>query len=195
MGDRQRSVLQMKTLLLSIAICAFIPRFAAATPQGNDTIIVGGNTYGFFQRPMEGYWHLDENSPEKKRLPFPKFEATSSANWRGYLAEWSISKGKLYLVAIEGQVEGKKVHDREIMKKRLPIHADWFTGKIFVSIGDFDFDRQESGLVLEFTIENGDVRSTAFHESFKIPMTWNGLPDAIPLIKTGTEQIDEPKSR
>lgn len=78
------------------------------------------------------------------------------------------------------------VRDRQIIKKRFPIHARWFTGKIFVSVGDFDDGNNAFEYVLEFNIKDGNVRSTTFHESLKIPMTRNGLPDARAPDEDGT---------
>lgn len=162
-----------------MALCFAAPRYALATPQANDTVVIGGNTYGIFQLPMSGYWHHDDEVA-KGRLPFPKFELAPSGNYRGYIAEWSISGGKLHLLSIEGQLDGKLVRDRQIIKKRLPIHANWFTGKIYVPVGDYNDEKRGFELVLEFTIEDGEVRSTAFHDSLKISMAWNGLPSVRP---------------
>ncbi len=188
-GQRERSVPQMKTLLLTFALCFVVTQGAHATPQANDSIVIGGNSYGIFQLPMSGYWRYDFE-PADARLPFPKFEFTSFANWRGYIAQWSISRGKLHLRSVEGRVAGKMVRDRQIIEKSFPVHARWFTGKIFVSIGDFDDGNKAFEYVLEFNIKEGDVRSTTFHESLKIPMTWNGLPDARPPDEDGTEPSD-----
>lgn len=184
----------MKTLLLTIALIFVVAQCALATPQANDTVVIGGNKYSIFQLPMSGYWHRDDEAAEG-RLPFPKFEASSSGNWRGYIAEWSISRGQLHLLSIEGQLDGKKVLDRQIIKKRFPIHANWFTGKIYVAVGDYDDEKHAFDFVLEFTIEDGNVRSTAFHKSLKIPMTWNGLPNVSPPEKAGTKPRDASERR
>lgn len=94
----------MKMLLVTMALCFVVARCALATPQANDTIVVGSKTYGIFQLPMSGYWHRDDE-PAEGRLPFPKFEVASSADWRGYLAKWAISRGRLHLLSIEGQLD------------------------------------------------------------------------------------------
>jgi hypothetical protein len=133
---------------------------------------------------------ISTTTPQKDVYRSLSFEVTSSANWRGYTAEWSISRGRLHLLSIEGQIDGKKVRDRQIIKRRFPVHAKWFTGKIFVAVGDFDNDEHAFDFVIEFTIEDGNVRSTSFHETLKIPLTWNGMPYARPPAGNGTESSD-----
>ena len=169
----------MKSLVLSVVIGLLAAQIVSATPQVNDVIHVGGHTYGIFQFPMSGYWHLEGKAPGG-RVPLPEFEVTSSANWRGYVAEWSIARRKLYLVSVKGQIDGRQVHNRQIIEKRFPVHARWYTGSIFVSVGDFNAATGTFDYVLEFRIKKGDVVATAYHETLSIPMTWNGLLDSRP---------------
>ena len=181
----------MKTLLLAFLLSFVVVSDLLATPQANDTIVIGGNTYGIFQRPMTAYWHHADEQAEG-RQPFPKFEVTSTANWRGYIAKWSLSRGKLFLRNLEGQVDGKQVQNRQIIKERFPVHATWYTGKVFVAVGDFNEEDQAFDYVLQFTIKNGTVSSTAWHESLPIPATWNGLPRVSPDKSNSPEPLDAP---
>ena len=50
----------------------------------------------------------------------------STACWREYIGSWSIRRGKLYLIKLEGrfQIEGKGA-----------IFADWFTGELHIPQG------------------------------------------------------------
>lgn len=178
---------QIKTLTFTLGLWLLVSRCALTTEQANDTIVIGGNSYGIFQVPMNAYWHLDGEPPEG-RVPLPEFELTSTANLRGYIAQWSISREKLHLLALEGQIGGKKVRDRQIIKKRFPLHARWFTGKIYVSVGGFDNDKKTCEYVLEFNIKDGSVVATYYHESLKVPMTWDGLPHDRQQHQTGNEQ-------
>lgn len=162
-------------LILAFLVASAAASVVIATEQGRELLVLGGRTYGTEQQPMLGLWHSEEwQSDGDQRMP--DFEVTSSANWRGYVATFSISDGKLYLFDIEGQVGGKSITGRELFKRRLPLVAHWFTGSIFVSIGDFDYDAQASRYVIEFMIEKGSVTDTQYHKSVKIPATWNGRP-------------------
>ncbi|WP_037251670.1 hypothetical protein [Rhodopirellula europaea] len=167
----------MRIILLFAAAMLSATTPAYATVQVNDQVIVGGNTYGIFQLPMLGLWYYSDEEPDG-REPIPNFEMRSSANSRGYRAIFSISCDKLYLQSIEGQIDGEEVSDRQIIPKRFPIHAHWYTGSIFISVGDYDQLTNELEYVIEFLIKRGRVVSTKYHESIKskrLPMTWNGL--------------------
>ena len=161
-------------MLLVAVIVVAASKPAYATIQANDSVVVGGKTYGIFQLPMVALWHYPDEEPAG-REPIPNFEMRSTANWRGYKAKFSISRDKLYLQSIEGTIDGEEVSDRKIIPKRFPIHAHWYTGSIFISIGQFDEDSKEFKYAIEFSIEKGRVVSTKYLESHKIPMTWNGL--------------------
>ena len=177
----------MKSLVPTLIIWLLAEQYVSATPQVNDLLHVGGHTYGIFQFPMSGYWHLKGEAPEGRVL-LPEFEVTSSANWRGYVAEWSVARAKLYLVTIKGQIDGRHVRNRQIIEKRFPVHARWYTGSIFVSVGDFNAATGTFDYVLEFRIKKGDVVATAYHETLAIPMTWNGLLDSRPSPANGRRE-------
>lgn len=162
-------------LILAFLVASAAASVVIATEQGRELLVLGGRTYRTEQQPMLGLWHSEEwQSDGDQRMP--DFEVTSSANWRGYVATFSISDDKLYLLDIEGQVEGKPKTGRELLKKRLPLVARWFTGSIFVPIGDFDYDAQAYQYVIELLIEKGAVTDTQYHKSVKLPVTWNGRP-------------------
>ncbi len=185
----------MKMLLLVGCIVLSTVRCAIATPQVNDKIVISNHQYGIFQMPMSAYWYLDDEAPAG-RIRLPPFETTSSANWRGYTAKWSISRGKLYLDNVEGQIAGKKVSDRNLIDKRFPIHARWFSGSIFISVGDFNDETNEFEYVLEFKVTDGNVVETVYHESLSIPMTWNGQPyvQSAKNEGTGSTKPEVPKA-
>ncbi len=166
----------MKRFVVMLSIWIALATQALATQQVNDKIATGSNTYGIYQLPMASYWYNTDEEP-KGRVPLPEFEFTSSANWRCYTAKWIISRGKLSLLKVAGQIDGKKVTNEQVLKKTFPVPARWYTGKIFVSIGDFDSETNKHGYVIEFAIERGNVVATKFHESAEIPMTRDGLPE------------------
>lgn len=158
--------------IINLLVCSSI---ALATVQAPDLVTIGGRTYGIEQQPMLGLWHHGDGQSDG-REPMPRFEVTSTANWRGYVATFSISNDKLHLLDIDAQIGGKRKTGRQILGKRLPAVARWFTGSLFISLGDFDFEAQTSRYVLEFVIVRGVVTDTRYHDSHKIPVTWNGRP-------------------
>jgi acetyl esterase/lipase len=175
-------------LFFTLALCLIATQSALASiGRAKDTLVLGNKTFEISQLPMSAYWHVDEG-PANGRVPLPKFEFTGSGNWRGYIAQWSISRGKLRLLSVEGQIAGKKVRNTQIIETRFPIHARWYTGKIFVPVGDFDDSQKAFEHVLEFSIKDGNVVANSYHEFLSFPTTWNGLPDSPRPGQTGTEQ-------
>lgn len=126
---------------LRILLAAFfLPLLGAlATTQEKDKIIYQGapcalETHFLFPSPVEMYFH---EHPEKK---YP-FESTSTANYRGHIATYEISDGRLYLVDIQRAVPyGEKPTDppgklvKELFSQALDargrVPVDWFTGNI-----------------------------------------------------------------
>ncbi|PTX99225.1 hypothetical protein DB345_02295 [Spartobacteria bacterium LR76] len=124
----------------AILAALFFPLLGAqATQQQSDKIIYQGDpcdleTHFLFPSPVEMYFR---QHPEKK---YP-FESTSTANYRGHIATYEISDGRLYLVDIQKAVlPGEKPTDppgklvKEIFPQALDSHGkvpvDWFTGNI-----------------------------------------------------------------
>ena len=119
---------------------------------------------------------LARESPRKGRHRPPTFDFTSTANWDGYIAKWFIRDKQLFLSTITGRIQGKDVKDQEILSGgRFPRHATWFTGNIYLPIGDFNDEKKEHESVLVFKIEKGDVKAMTFFPSTKIKPTWDGL--------------------
>lgn len=66
------------------------------TAQLADRIMMDGNSYPLYSSPLEGWLKA---LPER-----PAFLAQSSANWRGYQAEWQVLDDELYLTDVVGQI-------------------------------------------------------------------------------------------
>ena len=164
----------MKQVVATLLISVTWVTTACATRQLNDRVAINGKTYGVFQIPMNGFWRYEDEEPDNRDL-FAQFDANNSANWRGYLAKFSIANGRLYLDSIKGRIDGNEVADRDIIDKRFPVRAHWYTGSIFVSIGGFDALSKRFLYVIEFSIERGKVVATHYISFRQIPMTWNGL--------------------
>ncbi|MFG0253719.1 MAG: hypothetical protein ACF787_01260 [Rhodopirellula sp. JB053] len=182
----------MKRLLVLLCLSAILATQAHATQQINDRLVVNGKTYGIFQLPMNGYWRR-EDEPADDRKVHPLFDATNSSNWRDYVATFAIANGRLYLNSIEGRINGEDVADREIIEKRFPVRAHWYTGSIFISVGGYDMSSKRFEYVIEFAIERGKLVRTRYTESRRIPMTWNGLAPS-QSTGSGTEPSDAPES-
>lgn len=182
----------MKRLLVLLCLSAILATQAHATQQINDRLVVNGKTYGIFQLPMNGYWRR-EDEPADDRKVHPLFDATNSSNWRDYVATFAIANGRLYLNSIEGRINGEDVADREIIEKRFPVRAHWYTGSIFISVGGYDMSSKRFEYVIEFAIERGKLVRTRYTESRRIPMTWNGLASS-QSTGSGTEPSDAPES-
>ncbi len=78
--------------------------------------------------PLENYFETHQ------RPPF-QFRKTSCR--RGYVATWEIKNNALYLVSIEGILEGEKQASISDVfpGKSPPILADWYNGKLGVAHG------------------------------------------------------------
>lgn len=62
-------------------------------------------------------------------------ESICSACWRGYIGTWSIEDGRLYLIDIETDDNGKKVGLEYLFPNQEKVFADWFTGVLRVPYG------------------------------------------------------------
>lgn len=163
-----------------VILLSLLSNVALATPQIADTIRFGGRDYWLLEVPMLGLWDFEERMGFRTgtgREKPPPFDVRSSANWDGYEAVFEIRDSKLYLSKIVGYVGGTKRRNAEVLpKKTFPLEATWFTGRIHIAVGDDDPDTGERTAVIQFDIEQGQVKSMTFRERMKPPGTWNGLP-------------------
>jgi hypothetical protein len=58
---------------------------------------------------------------------------------------------------------------------RFPAQATWFTGKIYLGVGDYIEDKHEYEAVIVFDVEKGLVKKMAFLPSAPINYSLNGL--------------------
>jgi hypothetical protein len=97
----------------------------------------------------------------------PAFRANSSALWRGYVGTWEIIDDRLYLVSVEGEVEGGRIAVLATVFPGYPdrVFAHWYTGELLVQIDrpvDHDdeedtVDRTDNERELLIGIERGRV--------------------------------------
>lgn len=88
------------------------------TAQAAEKLIYKGEQLSLCNQPLGPFI-------QSNRLPF-KFEATSTALWRGYIGTWAIEHERLYLIAIHGGIG---------MEKLFPgfthgVFAHWYTGTL-----------------------------------------------------------------
>jgi len=99
------------------------------TAQAPDIILIDGEVSRLFSNPLESYFNEDN--------PRPDFGFVCTANWRGYVATWEISKDTLYLVDLRSS--GSRSADFSIATlfpgRPKKVKAEWFTGELRVPGG------------------------------------------------------------
>ena len=124
-------------VILGLAYAIASPA-ARATAQSGDVLIVGGQEHSIQTNPLED---LFETKPSLR----PKSEVISTSLWRGYIATWQLSDGKLCLIDVEikrrkPDVEKFEAELHSVMFEMFPqqscVLADWYTGYVIVPHGD-----------------------------------------------------------
>lgn len=181
----------MRRVLLLVSVFTLLADVAGATPQLADTIVFGGRKYVFYEVPMLGLWDFEETRGFRVgsgRQKPPPFQVVSTGNWDGYEAQFEIRDSKLFLRRITGYIDGQERENEEILtRKKFPLQATWFTGRIHIGLGDMDEESGEMTAVIVFEVEKGIVKSMSFKERMKPVFTWNGLPE----VETDIDQGDE----
>lgn len=153
----------IRLLIVSTAFCCLGFSAAMASPQILDKLRFGGQTYGIWQSPMTEFWHFGKGDVPKGKVSPPQFEVTSFNNWFGFIAKWEIRNSRLFLVSVHGQVAGQKLKNEALLPNRtFPVEADWFTGRIFLAVGDYSEITNEYEAVIVFNIDRGQVKSMSF---------------------------------
>ena len=100
------------------------------TAQTSETITIDGKKSSMYSEPLFQYLSLtsiDHN-----------FVARSTSLWRGYIGEWEILHGRLYLISIIGEIEnGIEVKLKDIFPeygKR--VFAHWYNGTLRIPQGE-----------------------------------------------------------
>lgn len=118
---------------------------AIPTAQAPDTIIIDGEKLWLFANPLEPFLQSLKRRPSLFLTPY----VTSSANWRGYIANWTIRNGNLYLTGIESYEcpvpsgrnppnNCKPVTLQSLFSKqdtKEGVHATWYTGELRIPKG------------------------------------------------------------
>jgi hypothetical protein len=69
--------------------------------------------------------------------PMPKFQMRRTSNHRGYVATWEIADNRVYLVQIEGNLEGNIPYNLQNLFPKATEHvfADWISHSLFIRQG------------------------------------------------------------
>ena len=144
------------------------------TAQMTEHLIYKGEKLSLCEEPLRNYL-------ETIRKDF-KFQAPSTALWRGYIGTWSIENGRLYLIKLRGFVSESEEREEVTLKDLFPdfpdgVFAHWYTGEMrcpkgglidyvhggYASTYEQDlFINVEKGVVLsERVVENGKAEPDA----------------------------------
>lgn len=99
-----------------------IAKIADCTEQVFDQVLLNGVNYCTSDLPLR--YAMEKG-------PLPEFTFDNSSNWKGYVAEWRIQDGKLWLSNFQATVKGKQFNIVDFLEKGpIPIHATWFSGSL-----------------------------------------------------------------
>jgi len=131
----------MKKLLPFFLLLIFTSSILA-TSQDADKIVYNGVEHDLYSNPLEDYYKADADRRPGFMIGPLSF---SSANWRGYIANWEIAGGKLYLTKIDSWLckGGTKESCHQVSLSELfpgkvsnsKVLADWFSGELRVPVG------------------------------------------------------------
>ncbi|KZN70452.1 hypothetical protein [Pseudoalteromonas luteoviolacea] len=148
-------------LFFSLVIFCFE---AYATAQIDDTFTIGfkGKTYPIDERPLSQ--KFDRDYIKSKLEP-----DACTASWRGYKARWQLIEGKLMLTSIQKNPCSNQYNPENAGElfnvQQYPVHADWFTGKITLLVGEKTYIHNDGDLigydqdVFVFNFDNGKLVS------------------------------------
>ncbi len=160
-----------------------------------------GKERELFSNPLEDYYTGGQKRPDYLVAPL----TTSSGNWRGYVATWLITDGKLYLTKIDSWIctgETKKSCSRVTLSsifgkkvKKGRVLADWFTGELRIPDGkELQYVHMGYGSTYErdiiFTAKLGDVTGP-----YVIDNTTKELPSELEAARRELEKLKAAEER
>ncbi|MDR3371202.1 hypothetical protein [Rhodoferax sp.] len=105
------------------------------TTQFGDKLVDEGNEYSIKPFPLNdlaGTWNTVIVDGEE----VPRFRASSSACWRGYIATWTIEDGKLYLTNFAAKDRNRADLTMHDVFGADRLFAIWFTGELSSPFGN-----------------------------------------------------------
>jgi len=128
--------------------------------QAKDIVVIQGR-HLHIKRPP----NLQDVFPE---FNLPKFEEISTGNYRGYVATWAVIQEHLYLIGLEGKVNGNMLWDEKIfIDAKFPIPAVAWDGDMYESSASESFDfsndeKEEYHQVSTLVFKKGKLVSAEF---------------------------------
>jgi len=128
--------------------------------QIKDIVVIRGR-HLYIKRPPD----LQDVFPE---FDLPKFEGISTGNYRGYLATWAVIHESLYLIGLEGMVNGIMLWDEKIFNgTKFPIRVVAWDGVMYQysASESFDFsngDKEKFHQVSTLVFKKGKLISVEF---------------------------------
>lgn len=164
--------MKMRNLSLSTLLLIALAPVAYATGQAPDLLVYNGKTYDLFSNPLEDYY-----SYKRRRPPFMiEPHTVISGVWRGYIATWEITDGRLYLSKVDSWLCGRysksrrnkgcrRVTLRELFGKRVVngrVLASWVSDRLRVPDGkEIQYVHMGYGSIYErdmfFEVEAGKI--------------------------------------
>ena len=99
------------------------------TAQIAERLFYQGESLSLCTNPLESYFAMGGIKP--------RLESVCTALWRGYVGSWEILENRLYLVGIEGTVEGGEEATLGTFFPDFPdrVFAHWYSGSLRIPQG------------------------------------------------------------
>lgn len=99
------------------------------TAQIAERLLFQGEAVSMCTNPLESFFAMGGFKP--------RFEPVCTALWRGYVGSWEIVQNRLYLVGIEGTVEGGSEATLGAIFPDFPdrVFAHWYSGSLRIPQG------------------------------------------------------------
>jgi len=129
------------------------------TAQIPESLHYNGEQLVMCTNPLSDYFSMTET--------FPDFVWTSTALARGYVGTWEITDGRLYLIALQGELQDGSTASLATLFPDFPtrVFAHWYSGTIRVPQGKMlKYIHQGYASIMErdlfLEIEKGILKST-----------------------------------
>lgn len=126
------------------------------TKQSSEIIEYKGREYPLYSAPLRGYLECEKIS----------MRGISSAAFRGYVGEWKIEKGRLFLTRIGCSRDTLF----SLFNSDEPVFASWFSGTLKIAVGEMTGLELVRDTIYDYylwvKIENGLVRERQIHQHF-----------------------------
>jgi hypothetical protein len=151
---RKGKIRNFESLLFASALFYSLAARTIATDQVYHKVQFNDAVYSMTSWPLEDYWQ-DERSK-------PSFMVQRTSNWCGYVSEWEIKENGLWLISVDGVVDGKRRSINDVLGDGERFKATWFTGTLQLLKGKYGTGaigtEIPEGYIM--TVENGVVKSS-----------------------------------